>query len=85
VIIDADLAAFQARATEYCRREAAATAQEILSEDRGVNFSFGLLVLITMAAERRLRNPSATDMQRITAAWIRWDRAGRRRLARRAR
>lgn len=78
-------AAFQARADEYCRREAQATAQEILNEDRGVNFSFGLLVLITMAAERRLRNPSATDMQRITNAWIRWDRAGRRRPVRRAR
>jgi len=78
-------AAFQARATEYCRREAAALAREILSEDRGINFSFGLLVLITRAAEGRLRNPSATDMQRVAVAWIRWDRAGRRGPARRAR
>lgn len=82
---EADLETFQARAAEQCRREAETVAREILSEDRGVNFSFGLLVLITRAAERRLRNPSATDMQRITGAWIRWNKAARRRPARRAR
>jgi len=68
-------------AAEYCRREAEAVEREILSEDSGINFSFGTLVLIVRAAERRL-NPSAGDMQRLTAAWTRWDKAGQRRTRR---
>jgi hypothetical protein len=75
---DADLADWNARLDAWRLREAQAMAREVLADLRGIDFSVTTLAILIETADERLV-PGTVAMRRLTAAWSRWDKAGRRR------